>query len=163
MRGKKNDSRARELAYQLLAAGRTPSEVEREVKAKGYQFSRGSVYNLKNEIKKNPEAKKAFNELRQLKKEEISKLNDEILNRSANELIRRLKAHPEAFPTKELITTYGIAMDKHKLLIDGEISETKQGQCNSIIALTDKLKARMIEGVEEPTTDEKTESEADGE
>lgn len=163
MRGNKIDSRARELAYQLLAAGRTPSEVEREVKAKGYQFSRSSVYVIKKEIEGNPEKKQAFNELKQLKKEEISRLNDEILNRSANELIRRLTAHPESFPTKELITTYGIAMDKRKILTDGETSEAKQGQCNSVIALTDKLKARTIEGVEEPTTDEKTESEADGE
>lgn len=163
MRGNKIDSRARELAYQLLAAGRTPSEVEREVKAKGYQFSRSSVYVIKKEIEGDPKKKQAFNELKQLKKEEISKLNDEILNRSANELIRRLTAHPESFPTKELITTYGIAMDKHKLLTDGETSETKQGQCNSVIALTDKLKARAVEDVEEPTTDEKTESEADGE
>lgn len=54
-------------------------------------------------------------------------------------------------------------MDKRKLLTDGETSETKQGQCNSVIALTDKLKARAVEGVEEPTTDDTTESEADGE
>ena len=163
MRGKKSDSRARELAYQLLAAGRTPSEVEREVKAKGYEFSRGSVYTIKREIEKNPESKKAFNELRQLKKEEISKLNSEILNRSANELIRRLKEYPERFPTKELVTTYGIAMDKQRMLTETEMSSGNQEQCGSVLALTDKLKARRVEGVEEPTTDDKTESEADGE
>lgn len=163
MRGKKSDSRARELAYQLLAAGRTPSEVEREVKAKGYEFSRGSVYTIKREIEKNPEKKKAFNELKQLKKEEICKLNSEILNRSANELIRRLTEHPESFPTKELITTYGIAVDKNFALTENETAAGVQEQCGSVLALTDKLKARRVEGVEEPTTDDKSESEADGE
>lgn len=163
MRGKKSDSRARELAFQLLAAGKTPTEVARAVRAQGYDYSIGCVYNLKTKIESDKQSKAEFEKLRSIKKEEAYQLNSEILNRSANELIRRLKEHPEAFPTKELITTYGIATDKFKALSESESAVNNQTQCNSVIALTDKLKARTIEGVEEPTTDEMTESEADGE
>ena len=42
--------------------------------------------------------------------------------------------------------------------------ETESVKCSeSVLAITDKLKARTIEGVEEPKTDDMTESEADGE
>lgn len=46
-------------------------------------------------------------------------------------------------------------------IVDKETESVKGSE--SVLAITDKLKARTIEGVEEPTTDEKTESEADGE
>ena len=46
-------------------------------------------------------------------------------------------------------------------IVDKE-TETVKGS-ESVLAITDKLKARRVEGVEEPTTDDKTESEADGE
>lgn len=156
MRGKKSDSRARELAFQLLAAGKTPTEVVRAVRAQGYDYSIGCVYNLKSKIESDKHSKAEFEKLRSIKKEEVLRLNSEILNRSANELIRRLKEHPEAFPTKELITTYGIATDKLKALSENEVSTVSQAQCGSVLALTDKLKARRVEGVEEPATDEVT-------
>lgn len=46
-------------------------------------------------------------------------------------------------------------------IVDKE-TETVKGS-ESVLALTDKLKARRVEGVEEPTTDDKTESEESGE
>ena len=46
-------------------------------------------------------------------------------------------------------------------IVDKETESVKGSE--SVLAITDKLKARTIEGVEEPTTDEITESEADGE
>lgn len=46
-------------------------------------------------------------------------------------------------------------------IVDKETESVKGSE--SVLAITDKLKARAVEGVEEPTTDEITESEADGE
>ena len=46
-------------------------------------------------------------------------------------------------------------------IVDKETESAKGSE--SVLAITDKLKARAVEGVEEPTTDEMTESEADGE
>lgn len=46
-------------------------------------------------------------------------------------------------------------------IVDKETESVKGSE--SVLAITDKLKARAVEGVEEPTTDDMTESEADGE